>query len=126
MTTPATDGRFFCESCLGRHTTRGDCPRCPGEPLLDLCDDETRIMLEEFDSKAKMKRYTIILVTVIVVTMPIDLGMIFFWLGLWIGVPATACFVAAITAILANFLPAKMKSPTLQPGEIEHMAAKYP
>lgn len=125
MTTPAADGRFFCESCLGRHTGRGDCSKCSGEPLLDLCDDETRIMLEEFDSRAKMKRYTIILIVVIVLTMPLDLGLIFFWLGMRVGVPAAAGLVAAMTAILATFFPAKMKAPSLQPGEVEHMLAKY-
>ncbi len=124
--TPTPDGRFFCESCLGRYAGRGDCLKCPGEPLLDLCDDETRLMLEEFDSKAKMRRYTIILMVVIVLTMPISLGLIFFWLGALIGTPAAAGLVAAITAGLAALLPPKVKMPQLKSGEIEQMQQKYP
>ena len=114
-----SEGRYFCERCSGRYAAGGDCPKCKDEPLLDLVDDEVRIMLESMDDRAKMKRYSMLLVLVIVLTMPLSLGLIFFWLGWLIGIPAAAFMVGGLTAGLVKVFPAPTKAPQVSQAELE-------
>jgi hypothetical protein len=123
MTTPAPDGRFFCEHCLQRFTGSGDCPRCTDEPLLDLVDDEVRLMLEEFDSKAKMRRYSIVLGVIVVLTIPLDF-LIFGFIGPYVGVVIAAGLVAALTSGVVALFPAKVKSPRLSDEAVERLRAQ--
>ena len=65
------DGRWFCEQCERRYSAPGDCQRCPEEPLLDLHDEDTRLIIEEMDSKRRRKRHTILGVVALVACSPI-------------------------------------------------------
>lgn len=44
---PDPHGRYYCTACRKRFAARGNCPRCRGETLLDLANDEVRRMLHE-------------------------------------------------------------------------------
>jgi len=110
--------RFFCESCLGRADAPGDCPRCSGEPLLDLANSEVREMLESFDDSAKTKRYSLVLGIVVVATMPVSFALIFALLGLLVGGPISAAIVFGLTALFVKMFPVKRRAPVLSEQEL--------
>ena len=64
---PVADGRFYCESCSFRVDHDGDCPRCKDDVLLDLEDEDVRLMLAEMDSSA-VRRRTLMLGAIAAVT----------------------------------------------------------
>jgi hypothetical protein len=117
----ASDGRFFCEKCLRRDTHGGQCPHCPDEPLLDLSDDETRLMLESMDDRAKTKRYSVMLGLVLVLTMPINIFLIYGFIGWLLGIPTAAALVAGLTALLVKIFPARPRAPELSDQEIARL-----
>jgi hypothetical protein len=114
---PAPDGRFFCEHCLGRFNTGGDCPACPDEPLLDLGDEAVREMLISFDEKARNKRYGLLLIISAVLATPVYY-FVSFYSGMLGGIAAAALFAAGLVFVLSRVFRAKKKLPDLSNDEI--------
>lgn len=123
MTEETAHGRYYCESCRRRFGASGDCPRCPGEPLLDLADDDVRLMLEEATDRARMRRYSIVLGIVLVASMPVSIFLAFF-IGFLIGIPAAAAMVAGLTALFIKIFQPKEVGPRLSPDEVAWLKAQ--
>jgi hypothetical protein len=49
----STSDRYICEACGRRYAEAGDCQDHPDEPLLDLANEDVRIMLDDFDSSRR-------------------------------------------------------------------------
>lgn len=64
MSQPSPFPRFYCTDCASAYSQPGNCPKHADEPLLDLGDEEVRLMLEDQDASAKM-RHAAILVGVV-------------------------------------------------------------
>ncbi len=71
MPTPTDEGRYFCESCTARYDDRGDCPKCPEEPLQDLLDEDVLLMLQSFDDQRWQKRMGMVSLASGVICLPI-------------------------------------------------------
>jgi hypothetical protein len=85
-------GRFLCERCRRRYDRKGDCPRCAEEPLLDLADDDMRLMIDEQDSTRRNRRFSAIVMICAVVLAPVTFlvwQIIGMFLGIGFGVMAT-------------------------------------
>lgn len=93
--TSTPDARFYCESCCFRATEAGDCPACKEDVLLDLENEDVRLMLHEMDRSA-MRRRTAMLgsigaLTAIPITAALGAfagsgrGLAVVWLGLALG-----------------------------------------
>ena len=67
----AENGRYICEVCGTRYEAPGDCPKDPGEPLLDLHDEDVYLMLQDFDAQRWRKRLGVTTVVGFVLTSPI-------------------------------------------------------
>ncbi|MBI5502557.1 MAG: hypothetical protein HY907_20095 [Deltaproteobacteria bacterium] len=111
-------GRWYCTGCRSRHDATGDCPRCPGEPLLDLADDEVRLMLESQDDAAKRKRYGLY------VGIGALLGVPLFFLGSVltedgrVGLGMGVAGALAIAWVLMRFLPPRRVAPPISQAEL--------
>ena len=116
--TPAPDGRLFCEHCLGRFNTGGDCPACPEEPLLDPGDPEVREILTSFDEKARNKRYGLLLIISAVLATPVYYP-VSFHSGMLGGMAAAALFAAGLVFVLGGVFRAKRKLPDLADDELQ-------
>ena len=99
--TPDTvaDGRFYCETCSLRTHHDGDCPRCREDVLLDLDDEDVRLMLRELDAAAVRKR-TLLLGTIgALAAVPLAGGLAVFSrsatgaAAAWIGIAGGLTFV---------------------------------
>lgn len=110
-------GAFFCESCTRRYAAKGDCPKCPGEPLLDLRNEDVIHMLQEFDSARWRKRaaiYSVIAGVPGLVLGVLGCGAVGWVVSLGLGLTITLAGSAALMAIAppkkrcppANRLPA--------------------
>lgn len=110
-----TKGRYFCEKCLNRQSTPGDCPTCAGEPLLDLSDPEIRQMLQSFDDQRKTRHYSFMLGLILVVSSPLSIGLVFLS---WLFVPISAGLVVGLTALAIKIRPAKVRMPKVTDDEI--------
>lgn len=66
-------GRWFCEQCQRRYAEPGDCSHCPEEPLLDLHDEDTRLIIEEMDSRRRRKRHALLGFIALIVCSPVFL-----------------------------------------------------
>ncbi len=111
------NGRFICEACARRYDDGGDCPRCEGEPLLDLADEEVVLMLEGFDAAAQRKRYFLCFVAAAAIVVPLGFAAmigvatidveflgrlaVFAFIGLLIG----------LTTLFSYLFPARRKLP---------------
>lgn len=110
-------GRFICEACATRYDGGGDCPRCEGEPLMDLADEEVVLMLEGFDDAAQRKRYFLCFVGATVVAVPIGLVLLIAAAGTDSRVLTKLAFLVAagimvgLTTLLAFLFPARRKLP---------------
>ena len=57
-----SSGRFICTECKTRYDTGGECPKCPGEPLMDLHNESVRLMLVEQDERVdRAKHYRVVM-----------------------------------------------------------------
>jgi hypothetical protein len=72
------DGRFYCESCSFRVDHEGDCPRCKDDVLLDLEDEDVRLMLQEMDAAAVRKRTILLGGAAAMVAVPLAGGLAIF------------------------------------------------
>lgn len=115
---PSIKGRYFCENCTGRYEQSGDCPKCEDEPLLDLGDENVRLMLVEMDEKSQSRRYKLLLTIAIVATMPLSLYFVLVRFGMLYGVVASSGVVFGTTAALAHFFSAKNKAPYIGEDEL--------
>ena len=113
-------GRYFCEQCHGRFDALGDCPKCPGEPLLDLADEDVRIMLDEMDHSARTKRFATMAGIAAVISIPV-----FFLVPLtcnWLfAIPAAALSCGGIAIVLSKIFPARRSAPELTDSEIRFL-----
>ena len=92
LPTESKSGRFFCERCRRRYDHKGDCPRCAEEPLLDLADDDMRLMIDEQDSTRRNRRFSAIVMICAVVLAPVSFlvwQIVGMFLGIGFGVMAT-------------------------------------
>jgi hypothetical protein len=113
-------GRFYCEHCHGRFDSQGDCPRCPEEPLLDLSDEDVRLMLDEMDHRARTKRFATLGMISAVVTVPVCMVMMT-TCSMWIAIPLAALFAGGLTAVLGLIFRARRSSPELTDSEIRFL-----
>ncbi len=122
MTDQATNqlGRHFCEQCHGRFDQPGDCPRCPGEPLLDLADEDVRLMLDEMDASAKTRRFATMAGISAIPAIGVFIGMTLMcnWL---VAVPVAALALGGGATVLAKLFPAKKSAPQLTESEIRFL-----
>ncbi len=102
-------GRWFCEICQRRYPDPGDCSHCPEEPLLDLHDEDTRLIIEEMDSRRRRKRHTLLGLLSLAACSPI------FFLGMFISrkLAALGWFFATggLTAVLWKKFPTQDRLP---------------
>lgn len=111
-------GQWYCTACRSRYDAPGDCPKCPGEPLLDLADEEVRLMLESQDDAAKRKRYGLYIGIGAVLGVPLFfLGSVLTEDGR-IGVAAGVVGAMAIAAVLMRLLPPRRVAPKVSQAEL--------
>ena len=124
---PDRVGRYFCTNCRGRFERFGDCPKYPGEPLLDLARDEIREMLQAQDDATRRRRHGLYVMISAVVSVP------FFFLApvldIWIGSRGesrTGFFAIALgfgvaiglAALLMRSFPPRTVLPPITPDEL--------
>lgn len=111
------DGRYFCEVCTARYEAAGDCSECPGEPLLDLADEDVRLMIQDFDDRRWRKRATQWTLASIVVMIPVAAPLAWV-LPFKYTVLAWAFGTAGVSTFLSkNFAP-EPKMPELSDEDI--------
>lgn len=103
-------GRYICEACGSRQATAGFCAQHPDEPLLDLADEDVRLLLDEFDDRRRAQRYTVIAVTCAILLSPLLLlGLVKrFFIVVWAGA------VTGLTAGIYRIFPARQVLPNLE------------
>jgi len=113
-------GRFYCEQCHGRFDAAGDCPKCPGEPLLDLADEDVRLMLEEMDHAAKTRRFGMLAMVSAVLAVPVFfiLSATCSWL---LAIPGAALFAGGLATVLSFIFKPKQSAPKLTESEIRFL-----
>ncbi|MFC1610735.1 hypothetical protein ACFL6C_07245 [Myxococcota bacterium] len=118
-------GRFYCEKCRNRFPTPGSCPRCVGEPLLDLADDEVRYMLESFDDNSRMRRYgQVVLVCAVFGAL---VWFVCTQLVGWIIAFAPAIGVTmGLSAVGMKIFPPRKSAPNLTSEEVQKLRAGSP
>lgn len=105
----STTGRYICEACGYRADSPGDCPDHPDEPLQDLANEDVRIMLDDFDSARKRKRYGVLGIIAVVLTSPLVVVVPLRKLA-WFAWIAAA---GGVTGVLYQFFPARKVLPDL-------------
>jgi hypothetical protein len=54
--------RFICTDCTRTFQAAGTCPSCPDEPLLDLENEDVRLMLQDEDDRvARTRHYSFVI-----------------------------------------------------------------
>ena len=111
-TTVSAVGRYICEVCGIRAAAEGFCKEHPDEPLLDLSNEDVRLMLDEFDDRRKAKRYTVLTLVSAILTSPllIVVGVI----SRKGALVAWAASTAGLTGGLYRFFPARRVLPDLE------------
>ena len=125
-------GRWFCTRCKGRFDGPGDCPRCPEEPLLDLADDEIRLMLHEQDAAAKRKRYGLCLGIAAVLGVPVfflSAALEMYLMpharkGGSLAIGLTGATVLGLTALFTMLFPARRVLPEVSQADIARWTGK--
>jgi hypothetical protein len=105
----STSDRYICEACGRRFPQPGDCTDHPDEPLQDLANEDVRIMLDDFDSGRKRKRYGLLGIGALAITFPVVIFVPFRKLAIaaWLG------SAAALTGVLFKFFPSRKVLPDL-------------
>jgi hypothetical protein len=113
------DGRFLCHECTRRYHRPGDCPHCPEEPLLDLADEEVRLFLDDFDSKARWRRFGLCFGAALPIGIPLVIvGGYYFSIH---GQAGGAFATFGLATLFAKLFPAKRRSPRLGQNEIARL-----
>ncbi len=109
---------FYCTSCRGRAGQPGVCPRCPGEPLLDLRDAEVRHTLDDLDARARHTRQArTILGAVALVGVPCWFIIVPYVGDVFIAVILAAVAASLAAALMLRFFPARRQLPDLDDAE---------
>lgn len=116
--------RFYCTDCASAYAQPGNCPNHADEPLLDLADEQVRLMLEDQDGSAKMRHAAILVGVVAAVTFASAVVVMFVVGELDIEVN----FVKVLLVLGAGFYLAafamfkfKPKAPDLTPQQVSHL-----
>ncbi len=96
---------YYCTECHGRFPAAGDCPNCPGEPLLDISNPEVAARLASMDESTGQRRFVKMVGISVVGTLPITVPL-FFVLGI-IGIFVGAAVVYGGAVALNKMFPGK-------------------
>ena len=108
-------GRWFCERCQRRFDAAGGCERCPGEPLLDLADDDVRQFVEDEDARRAHKRLGL----AVGVSLPLAIVVAFILGAGIVGIAAGVGLGVGLSAAVVALFPAKKRAPTVSPAQLE-------
>jgi len=103
-------GQYFCEQCEGRYDQKGDCPKCPEEPLLNLLDEDVLLMLKQFDDARWQKRVGLLTGISGVICLPL-LALVLF--GGKFGFIVYGAAMMGLSGVLVAIFPAKRKTPDM-------------
>ena len=113
----STSDRYICEACGRRYAGPGDCQDHPDEPLQDLANEDVRIMLDDFDSSRKRKRYGLLGIGALALTSPVAIFVPFRKLA----IAAWLASAGALTGALFKFFPSRKVLPDLDAEDPEWM-----
>jgi hypothetical protein len=110
----------MCEECTRRYERGGMCDDCPDEPLLDLADEDVRLMIDEFDDRRFWKRSTIWTFLSLALVSPFGIAA-WNYMGTKIGVAVWGLLTGGLSTFLIKRFPPEPKLPELTPEEIQRM-----
>lgn len=116
--------RFYCTECGRGYDQPGNCPTHTDEPLMDLADEEVRLMLEDQDGSAKLRHAAILVGAVAAVTFVAAVGVMFVVGKLEIEVNfAKVMIVLGAGFYLAAFAMFKFKgkAPKFTPEQVAYL-----
>lgn len=116
------EGRYYCEVCRRRFDESGDCPKDREEPLLDLGDEDVRLMLQENDHAARNRRFASIFMASALLVAPIGV-LLWIAIGPCLAIPICIAATALITFVLNLIFPARKTMPPLSANEIYNLSA---
>lgn len=116
------EGRYYCEICRRRYDDPGDCPRCPEEPLLDLGDEDVRLMLQENDLASRNRRFATIFMVSALVVAPFGV-VLWIYISACLAIPLCALGVFLSTTVLTLVFPARKTMPPLTVNEIYNLSS---
>ena len=126
MSHPSAIQRYFCTECGRAYDQPGNCPTHTDEPLLDLADEEVRLMLEDQDGSAKLRHAAILVGVIAAVTFVaavlVMLVVDMLDLGEYVNF-ARVMIVLAVGFYFAGFAMFKFKgkAPKLSPEQVAYL-----